>query len=238
MPVNRAAVSIASIFLAFSAALLMSIPDKASAQVIHACANNELKIVTAETPCPRNWRPLSWNVAGPQGPQGLPGPQGPQGAQGVPGQQGLQGVPGPQGQPGPQGAQGAGATLLVDANGKTVGRFFPNLFGAASGYGPYQVPYHGVMLQIQGIWMTLPVNDLASGFANASPNSIGLYYQTTDCTGQAYMFVNSAYGITVPQLAVVLTIPPATAPSIYYAGTPSQIIAPSRIFRALHLDFL
>jgi hypothetical protein len=111
MLITRAVASIVSIFLGLSAALLISMPQKASAQVIHACANDssgELKVVKAGMPCPRNWAPLSWNVAGPPGPSGpqglpgLPGPQGPQGPQGLPGPQGPQG---PQGLPGPQGPQ-------------------------------------------------------------------------------------------------------------------------------------
>jgi hypothetical protein len=118
--------------------------------------------------------------------------------------------------------------LLVDANGKTVGRFFPNLFNPGTGFRPYPFPYNGVMLQIQGIWVTLPVSDLASGFVSALPSDLAMYYQTNDCTGQAYMFVNDTLlGMTTPQLAVVFTVPPATAPSIYYAGTPSQITAQS-----------
>jgi hypothetical protein len=71
-------VSPGSIFLCLLMALFICTGDKASAQVIHACANNlngDLKVVAAGAPCPRNWSPLSWNVAGPQGPAGVPGPQ-------------------------------------------------------------------------------------------------------------------------------------------------------------------
>jgi Collagen triple helix repeat (20 copies) len=107
-------------------ALMVMLPfcvnvQKASAQVIHACANNingDLKVVAAGAACPRNWTPLSWNVAGVPGPVGPPGPQGvqglagPQGPQGLPGTQGPQGVQGPAG---PQGPEGQGGNLLVDA---------------------------------------------------------------------------------------------------------------------------
>jgi Collagen triple helix repeat (20 copies) len=102
MSLGRAGVSITSIFVCLSTAM----PQKASAQVIHACANDtsgELKVVKAGAPCPRNWSPLDWNVAGPRGPQGLPGQQGVQGPQGASGPQGAQG---PQGATGPQGPQG------------------------------------------------------------------------------------------------------------------------------------
>ena len=47
--------------------------------------------------------PVSVNIKGPQGEQGVPGPQG---EQGVPGPQGEQGVPGPQGEQGVPGEQG------------------------------------------------------------------------------------------------------------------------------------
>jgi hypothetical protein len=120
---SRVAVSVASIFMLFS------MPQKASAQVIHACVHNpsgDMKIVAAGAPCPRGWSPLSWNVTGPIGLPGQEGPPGPQGPQGVPGPLGPQGVPGPQGQQGPQGPQGLSAgNLLVDATGKNVGSFFP-----------------------------------------------------------------------------------------------------------------
>lgn len=37
------------------------------------------------------------------------------------------------------------------------------------------------------------------------------------------MSVNAA-GVTAPAMAIVTTIPPATAPSIYFAGTPSMVV--------------
>jgi hypothetical protein len=126
---------------------VLLMPQRASAQVIHACVNNsngELKIVTAGATCQRNWTPLSWNVAGPAGPPGQ------------------------------------GGTVVVDAKGKTVGRFFPSgKFG--SGPGGANI----VMLQIQGIWVMLPVADLASGFASSQPGDLAFWYQSSDCTGHA-----------------------------------------------------
>jgi hypothetical protein len=210
----------------------MSMPHNASAQVIHACANNlngDLKVVAAGAPCPRNWSTLSWNVAGPPGPIG---PQGSQGPQGVPGPQRPQGQQGPQGVPGPQGSQGQpGAQVLVDANGKTVGQIYLNLFGnpqldnnglGQSDDGGFNV----VLLQISGMWVALPVADPTSGFFSILARDFWVFYQSTDCTGQPLLFVNSNKSgwPTGPVLGNVVTIPPATAPSIYFAGTPTSTV--------------
>ncbi len=94
----------------------------ASAQdEIHACAkaaNGQIRIVEAEDDCLPSEYLLTWNVAGPQGEQGLPGPQGDAGPMGLPGVMGAtgsqgpqgpvgaMGPAGPQGDVGPQGAQG------------------------------------------------------------------------------------------------------------------------------------
>jgi Collagen triple helix repeat (20 copies) len=211
------------------ATLSIAMPQKAGAQVIHACANDfsgELKVVKAGTPCPRFWSALSWNVIGPPGPAGPQGSQGPEGPQG---QQGPQGSPGPQGvqgPAGPQGPEGQGGNLLVDAKGNIVGSIYMT--------GP-NIGFNLVVRQINGIWVGLPVADYTAGFATfpaITPGELVRYYQSVDCTGQAYMSVNPAadgsvsngYGPVIsPALATVITIPPATAPSIYFAGTPSVL---------------
>jgi hypothetical protein len=155
----------------------LAMPQRASAQVIHACANEvsgELKVVKAGTPCQRNWTPLSWNVVGPAGPEG---PQGPQGPQGVAGPQGPQGSTGPQGPQGPQGAQGLGGNWLVDAKGKIVGTFYPS---AQSGTGNF----HTVLLQVQGAWVALAIADFTTGFFVTDPGSFVQYYQSNDCAAR------------------------------------------------------
>jgi hypothetical protein len=48
--------------------------------------------------------------------------------------------------------------------------------------------------------------------------------QSVDCTGQAYLYANPALlgtpgVLTGPAIGVVTAIPPATAPSIYFAGS-------------------
>jgi hypothetical protein len=160
----RTIVSFAAIFLGLSAAVAQE-PATTAAQLIYACKNNssgDLRVVAQGTSCPRNWSLLSWNVAGPPGPIG---PQGPQGPPGVPGPQGSQGQQGPQGVPGPHGSQGQPrALMLVDANGKTIGQIYFNLFGNPqlnnNGLGGTDAGgFNVVLLQISGMWMALPVAD-------------------------------------------------------------------------------
>jgi hypothetical protein len=212
MSLSRTAVSVASIFLGLFAVLVIP----ASAQVIHACVNHssgDLKIVPAGAACQRNWSPLSWNVQGPQGPQGPQGLLGPQGAQGAQGAQGIPGSQGPQGIPGQQGPQGQpGATVLVDAKGNTVGQLWP-LAGSF---------VYAVVRQVSGIWMVLDVVDLASGFSITS--EFRYWYQSNDCTGQQYLLVNDPSSNTdILAAGTIAIIPPATQPSIYFAGTPWSV---------------
>jgi len=65
--------------------------------VINACVAKDgtLRIVSDTNQCKRAETLLSWNIMGPQGPQGEIGPQGPQGEQGPQGIQGEQGPAGP-----------------------------------------------------------------------------------------------------------------------------------------------
>jgi hypothetical protein len=108
--------------------------------------------------------------------------------------------------------------LMVDAKGKTVGRLF---IGYSGGF-PTSI---NVVRQINGIWMTLPVGDFRTGFQISAPTEIVYLYQSIDCTGQTYFFVNQAMfaAVTSPALGIVMEIPPATAPSIYFAGTPMMV---------------
>jgi hypothetical protein len=77
--------------------------------------------------------------------------------------------------------------LMVDAKGKTVGRFFP-IFGGE---------YSFVVLQISKIWVSLTVADLTSGFFVLPPSSLAYYYQSVDCAGQAYLPANN-FGSPTP----------------------------------------
>jgi hypothetical protein len=70
--------------------------------------------------------------------------------------------------------------IVVDANGKTVGRL-----GAIGHEG-----YNTVIRQIGGIWVELQL-DVVSGFATKGFN---YWYQSSDCSGQAYIMVNPSAG--------------------------------------------
>jgi hypothetical protein len=110
--------------------------------------------------------------------------------------------------------------LMVDAKGKTVGRLFipapPIIVPSGSNY---------VVRQINKIWVLLPVFDFTTGFfQTVAPSFV---YQSADCTGSAFMWANpgavdpvtGGVALTGPAIGMVTTIPPATAPSIYFSGS-------------------
>jgi hypothetical protein len=211
MSLSRAVVSVATVFLGMSAGVA---PAATTAQVIYACKNNrngDLIIVAQGAPCPDNWTSLSWNVTGPPGPSGLQGPQGRPGPQGVPGPQGQQGPRGVQGPQGPQGMQGPGAIMVVDANGNAVGQLGRN------------DNVTSIIRQISGIWVEVPV-DVVNGFVPTKEffNEARYFWQSADCTGQAYLAQRGGGSGTSSFLsqAVIATISPATQPSIYFAANP------------------
>jgi hypothetical protein len=102
--------------------------------------------------------------------------------------------------------------IMLDAKGTIVGRL------AAIGHEGYNT----VVRQISGVWVELQV-DVVAGFVTKGFN---YWYQSSDCSGQAYLMVNSnvAGGIlALPAQGVVALVSPATEPSIYFAGTPSLL---------------
>jgi hypothetical protein len=102
--------------------------------------------------------------------------------------------------------------IVVDANEKTVGRL-----GAIGHEG-----YNTVIRQIDGIWVELQL-DMVSGFV---PKGFNYWYQSSDCSGQAYLMVNSSAGggiLALPTQGALAVVPPATEPAIYFAGTPSLL---------------
>jgi hypothetical protein len=111
--------------------------------------------------------------------------------------------------------------IMVDAMGKTVGR----LIGINSA--------DLVVRQISGVWVLLRVRDLTTGFDNEQ-DAIPSFYQSTDCTGQAYFPVNLSDDnhVIEPVIGTVGMIAPATAPSIYFAGTPVIVVAAKSVRNA------
>jgi hypothetical protein len=111
--------------------------------------------------------------------------------------------------------------IMVDANGKTVGR----LVGISS--------VDLVVRQISGVWVLLRVRDLTVGF-DSEQDAIPYFYQSTDCTGQAYFPVNLSDDNRViePVNGTVAVVAPATAPSIYFAGTPVSVVAAKSVRNA------
>jgi hypothetical protein len=94
-----------------------------------------------------------------------------------------------------------------------------------------------VVRQIRGIWVMLAINEFKAGFTLFDNSLIQFYYQSTDCTGTAYLPVNargSSYA-TAPAIGYVMTFPPATAPSIYFAGTPVNVTLKSRLYTGVCL---
>jgi hypothetical protein len=97
---------------------------------IHACYHKNsglLRAVLASESCGPSELPISWNIAGLQGPKGDAGQAGPQGPVGSQGEQGPIGPIGPRGSdgaPGPQGAPGlpgrSGLQLLALVSGSDI----------------------------------------------------------------------------------------------------------------------
>jgi hypothetical protein len=107
--------------------------------------------------------------------------------------------------------------IMVDAKGKTVGRVFPGAFSSAL----------SVIRQINGAWVSVPVDDFSVGFHVYSDGAIQSLYQSVDCTGTGYFPVNSnsgSGGVFGPGMGLVTIVPPASAPSIYFAGTPASVL--------------
>jgi hypothetical protein len=81
--------------------------------VLNGCykkENGQFRLVISTDQCLPSEMPISWNLTGPAGPQGIQGPIGPQGAQGTTGPQGL---------PGPTGLTGM-EVAYVQVNTKTL----------------------------------------------------------------------------------------------------------------------
>src|SRR5687767_6101018 len=111
---------------ALVASAVSVVVTQSSESVINACVDQRQGDVRIAESCdPRRELPVSWNQAGPQGPQGEIGPVGPQGEQGPQGETGEQGPAGEQGPEGPRGLQGERGIQ------GPAGESFPTLAGYA-----------------------------------------------------------------------------------------------------------
>ena len=175
-----------------------SIPD--SNGVFHACVDfktGATRIIdTAVSTCTLKEIAESWSMIGPigpPGPQGPAGPMGPAGALGVMGPAGTPGPAGPQGSPGPPGPPGG--LQFVDANNQLVG----TLIGPTTAVRMFNgLPF---MFQV--------------GFDGVVPSQkgVGLNYQSGDCSGQPFGFVDGPVASAVllgSSLYWVVPEPPST----------------------------
>jgi hypothetical protein len=137
--------------------------------------------------------------------------------------------------------------IVLDAHRKIVGRLVPTNLGNSEYFVVRQISPSSASpgtsadggrfatsatSSTSAVWVALPLADLVTGF---TPQALPLiyYYQSTDCTGQAYLLADQTSGSDILALGIIATVPPATQPSIYYAGLPwsmmtfqSALIAP------------
>jgi len=146
---------------------------------------------------------------GPAGPAGPVGPMGPMGPTGPAGARGATGPAGPQGQPGevgPAGPAGPGGMTVLAANGEP--------FGTLVGFTPGGTSM--VAFQANGVWLFAPV-----GPAGIQPMAFDAFYLTDDCSGQAYLPVDT----NPAPLFRLLQLTTAGATTGYFAGDPAAVAA-------------
>jgi len=106
--------------------------------------------------------------------------------------------------------------IMVDAKGKTVGRLVIVINDLLTNF---------VVRQMSGVWVALPVGDLTTGFQISSNNNqIHYFYKSADCTEEAQFLVSPNNTNTGPVFGVAAVVPPATQPSIYFAGMPASVV--------------
>ena len=91
---HRTATVIAAVATAVVAAAGVHSASSQTETVIHSCkhrSTGQLRAVADPSRCRKSERPLSWNAAGPTGPQGAAGPPGPEGPAGPHGEKGEAG---------------------------------------------------------------------------------------------------------------------------------------------------
>ena len=154
-----------------------SVNNVSSDQVIYACVTgvngNITKVSNTPKTCPRGTTPLSWNMVGPKGDQGI---------QGVPG---VQGIPGAKGEPGQNSLSGESkpGVLLVNPD-ETIK--LPVI----------TIPIYGTMafVQYSGNWWGIGQNGEISAGMNFNQIPIQAF-QSSDCSGTPRTLVGKNYAI-------------------------------------------
>ena len=204
---RKAGLAVTLVVIGF-AGLVHAHPPKAGNQdFVHACVGptGAVRIVGAgrAVTCAADEEALHWvktlppaSPEGPPGPQGPAGPQGPKGDPGAAtagppgpqGQPGLQGLPGPQGPAGPQGLKGdPGGPFepepvqhVYDSAGRVVGPVLSVGGGSAQ-----------VAVQVGQFLFSVAV--ARDGFVLGGGAVNGPWYESADCSGQAFAFPPSPY---------------------------------------------
>jgi hypothetical protein len=153
-------------------------------------------------------------VQGPVGPAGKDGATGPQGPRGIAGLNGANGKDGSPGPVGPQGPPGAGALILRDSVGATIGQLVP---GAA----PSDNFLRGgaVLMTVSGYTFVAAFN--TNGFLNGF---VQIDYQSQNCTGAPY----TVFWDGLPWAAVAIN--GSTVTAYVPAGAPSLVGIGSYIY--------
>jgi hypothetical protein len=91
--------------------------------------------------------------------------------------------------------------LVIDAKGKTVGRL---------------VGYDSVVLTVDGVWLAILVDP--TGFTNAGPTSLNIFYTSINCSGAGYMVAG------LPSFAWVVSTPSTfvAQPTLFFPGLPNS----------------
>jgi len=90
---------------------------------------------------------------------------------------------------------------VIDAKGKTVGRL---------------VGYDSVVLTVDGVWLAILVDP--TGFTNAGPTSLNIFYTSINCSGAGYMVAG------LPSFAWVVSTPSTfvAQPTLFFPGLPNS----------------
>jgi hypothetical protein len=173
-----------------------SVNNVSNTQVIYACVTgvngNIVRVSNTQKTCPRGTTPISWNMVGPQGIQGIPGAAVAKGEKGDPGLAGEQG---------PRGLQGEGSGFSISSGGASYKLIQIDDGGGANAWG----------IKIDGVWWTVTyrsfdepfllydtfdnTRDLQAGFS-----SDVLVYRSSNCTGlfEGYLRTYRSEEITFP----------------------------------------